>query len=462
MKSHRHSNQSIAQSEYICMNHSLPRRSVHLRISALALFVLMAAPIIFGQEIADTVKVRTRVVFLDALVKDKKSGAPVSDLSLENFQVLDNGTPRKISYFTREGQARKPLALVLVLDLRDDGAGRFLKHEEVRKAMLEQLANLPPGDEVAILAINANSVDDRTAVIRNGKALWLTQFTRDRATIESALARLPALIATPVEAEENQNAKSEEKKTREAGSLSVGLSSNQTKAPTDQEPKSDDVVEVETIKGKNGAVITRTTKKDGSVSIKRVSSSGAVVVELDDVYEIATATRDTIHFCGEKRPNSQAAIVWLSDGIAPMFKEDREGTQQVLIRSNAIFNSLTTDLRTLFKFLLPVGKPVASWVGISVYGSAKYFAQQSGGEAVRVNRTADYGPGLAKIIGNLTARYSLGFSLDAEEKDDGNMHELAVRVQALDAKGKSRKLQVSARRGYYMPKDEKDQAGGNK
>jgi len=85
-------------------------------------------------------------------------------------------------------------------------------------------------------------------------------------------------------------------------------------------------------------------------------------------------------------------------------------------------------------------------------GSAKHLAQQSGGEAVRVNRTSDYGAGLAKIIGNLTARYSLGFTLSEQEKDDGRMHELAITVKALDAKGKERKLEVSSRRGYFMPK----------
>jgi len=80
---------------------------------------------------------------------------------------------------------------------------------------------------------------------------------------------------------------------------------------------------------------------------------------------------------------------------------------------------------------------------------------------VRVNRTSDYGAGLAKIIGNLTARYSLGFALSEQEKDDGRMHELALRVKALDAKGKQRKLEVSSRRGYFMPKSDTDQAAAN-
>jgi hypothetical protein len=80
---------------------------------------------------------------MDALVKDKKTGILISDLKPENFELFDDGKPRTISYFTREGQARKPLALVLILDCRDDGAGRFLKQPEVIQAISEQLAKLP-------------------------------------------------------------------------------------------------------------------------------------------------------------------------------------------------------------------------------------------------------------------------------------------------------------------------------
>ena len=69
------------------------------------------------------------------------------------------------------------------------------------------------------------------------------------------------------------------------------------------------------------------------------------------------------------------------------------------------------------------------------------------GQYVRY-RTFD--AGLGKIVGNLTARYSLGFTLAEEEKDDGRLHSLDVRVKAQDDKGKTRKLVVSARQGYYM------------
>src|SRR5881396_311258 len=437
-------------------------RCAPLRLGVILLLVISAVPATSAQEVADTIKVRTRVVFLDALVKEKKTGIPISDLNPENFEVFDDGQPRTISYFTREGQARKPLALILILDLRDDGAGRYLKHEEVRKAMVDELARLPEGDEVAILAINLNSVDDKTAVIRNGKALWLTEFTRDRTQLETALPRIPALVAPSPEPNKTETAKTDEKNEKKETSMSVSASSDkiddQTADASKSKPKENDVLETETIRGKNGAVITRTTKKDGSVDIKRVSSNGKMAIQLDNFYDLAGVTRDATHLVEEKRPNSQAAIVWLSDGIAPIFKEDRDATEQILIRQNAIFNTLTVDMRTLYKFLLPIGQPLIGWTGLSIAGSGKRLAQQSGGETVHVSRVRDYGAGLARVIGNLNARYNLGFSLSEQEKDDGRMHELVVRVKASDAKGKMRRLEVSSRRGYYLPKTDAYQA----
>jgi VWFA-related protein len=431
-----------------------------LRLGVMIILVLLAAPVISAQEVADTIRVRTRVVFMDALVKDKKTGIPITDLKPENFELFDDGKPREISYFTREGQARKPLALIIVLDCREDGAGRFLKRPEILKTLADELAKLPPGDEVGIMAIN---------IAEDEKRVWLTRFTNDRAQLSAALDRVPRLVERPnnlpTDDEVRKSAQQNQKEGKGSITVSASVGDDKSEAKPNStaqaKPKPEDIVETETIKGKNGAVVTRTVLKDGSVNIKRVNSSGKVTVELDDFYDMAAAVREATRTAAQERPNSQTAIVWLSDGIAPIFYEDRDAAEQVLIRSNSTFSSLTVDLRTMFKFLLPIGRPLAGWFGVSLYGSAKHLAQQSGGEAVRVNRTSDYSAGLAKIIGNLTARYSLGFSLSEAEKDDGRMHELSLRVKASDAKGKTRKLDVSSRRGYFMPKIDGDQTAAN-
>src|SRR5215211_1061023 len=184
-----------------------------------------------AQEVEETIRIKTRVVFLDALVKDKKTNLPISNLAQENFQVLDNGKPRAISYFTREGQARKPLALVLVIDLREDGAGRFMKEAPIVKAMESELAKLPPEDEVAILATNIGEDEGR---------VWLSEFTNDRGKIAAAFARVQEISQRPEGWVQNPQ-------PQQPAESSV----NQAHAK--------EVVSTETIQGRNGAVLTRTT-----------------------------------------------------------------------------------------------------------------------------------------------------------------------------------------------------------
>src|SRR5215203_1583355 len=223
------------------------------------LLVVLATPASFAikaQEVEDTIKIKTRVVFLDALVKDKKTNLPISNLTPENFEVLDDGKPRNISYFTREGQARKPLALVIILDLREDGAGRFLKQPEILKSMEDELAKLPPGDEVAIIAMDINEDEER---------LWLTEFTNDRAKLAAALARVRAMCVS----HDGQPPKASSTVTVTKSDDSAG--------------KPDDIVETETIKGRNGATVIRETRRDGSVNVKRTNKNGNVTVDLGDI-----------------------------------------------------------------------------------------------------------------------------------------------------------------------------------
>ncbi len=428
-------------------------------VAALIAIIVVGAHSVGAQEVADTIKINTRVVFMDALVKDKRTGVPIADLKPEHFEIYDDGIVRPVSYFTREGQARKPLALVLILDLRDDGAGRFLKRPEILKAMADELAKLSPEDEVAIMAIDISGEDE--------KRVWLTDFTRDRAQLGAALSRAPQYVDVDLDDDEEKAARlkevndanretksSDASRTADAAQPAAGSAQKEPETssagPGPGTPRSDQEVKVEVIKGKDGHVVTRTTYPNGSVDIKRQNKKGDVTMEVHSVYDMAAAVRDTISKTQKDRPNSQASIVWVSDGIVPIFIEDRDATEQLVLRSNVIFNSLTVELRTLFKFLMPIARPVGGMFGVSVYGSAKRLAERSGGEAVKVKRTKDYAAGLSRIIGNLTARYSLGFSLEETEKDDGHLRTLEVRVKAPDAKGKLRKLEVSSRRGYYM------------
>ncbi|PYS65969.1 MAG: hypothetical protein DMF74_02375 [Acidobacteria bacterium] len=124
------------------------------RLFLLVVLLLLYSPSSKGQDRKnDIVRVRTRVVFIDTLVQDKQTGAPVADLTRENFQVMADGKSRTLSYFSRAGEGRRrPLALVLVVDLWARDANEDLRRAEVLESLGAALKKLAPEDEVAVMA----------------------------------------------------------------------------------------------------------------------------------------------------------------------------------------------------------------------------------------------------------------------------------------------------------------------
>src|SRR5688572_26758366 len=100
----------------------------------------------------DVVRIRTRVVFVDVLVKDKRTNAPVTDLKSNNFEILDNGRSRPLTYFTQPGEkTERPLALVVLLAPIDDGARNSMQNPAILRSMAAALEKLPPEDELAVM-----------------------------------------------------------------------------------------------------------------------------------------------------------------------------------------------------------------------------------------------------------------------------------------------------------------------
>jgi hypothetical protein len=153
-----------------------------------------------------------------------------------------------------------------------------------------------------------------------------------------------------------------------------------------------------------------------------------------------------------KHPKSQFIVVGLHDDLFDLRKGEREGTIERALRSGIIFNGMVFTKSAVTKFFLgTVNKIFMSPRGLSVH-AADYMAERTGGEVARVGKPDDLASALERFIKSLMARYSIGFTLGVDEKDGGQMHKLEVKVKAIDSRGKERKLIVSARRGYYMPK----------
>jgi len=155
----------------------------------LCIFALLSSSFVSQAQVPseDTVRVKTREVTIDTLVKDKKTDATVKDLTREDFEVFADGKPRTLSYFNREGDNRqRPLALVIILDLVPLDVEKYLRRPEMLKSLDAALKKLAPEDEVTILAWVGG--DDK--IMRT-----LNELTPDHKKMSEALATIPNLVA---------------------------------------------------------------------------------------------------------------------------------------------------------------------------------------------------------------------------------------------------------------------------
>ncbi len=120
----------------------------------------------FGQSTSDqrVLKVRTELVNVDVLAKQKKTGRIVNNLDKDDFTVLEDGIKQTISHF---GQERLPLSIILLVD-RAGCINAF--NDRIRGATIDAFSRLKSEDEVAIMTFSS-------------KVSLAQPFTRDRQLI---------------------------------------------------------------------------------------------------------------------------------------------------------------------------------------------------------------------------------------------------------------------------------------
>ncbi|HKR21223.1 MAG TPA: VWA domain-containing protein [Pyrinomonadaceae bacterium] len=150
------------------------------------ILVLLLAPICFAQD-DDVVRVKSNLVNIDVLVKDKK-GKYVPDLKSEDFTISENGVPQKIEFFdgplagsTRDTSNDSPLVprnyVTLLIDSQTTDITNL---KQVREGMLKYAREqITDGDVVALLSVT------------NGLQL-IQPFTHDKAKLIAALETLGA------------------------------------------------------------------------------------------------------------------------------------------------------------------------------------------------------------------------------------------------------------------------------
>jgi len=122
-----------------------------------------------SQEPSETVKVNVNVVQLFFNVKDKK-GTLIPNLTKDEFEILEDGIPQPIKYFTAESNL--PLTLGMMIDSSSSQARVLDMEKEVGGAFLKQI--LTDKDEAYVLSFDI-TVD------------LLQDFTRDPHRLQTAL-----------------------------------------------------------------------------------------------------------------------------------------------------------------------------------------------------------------------------------------------------------------------------------
>ena len=344
-----------------------------------------AMPVHAQNDDKDKITIKTQVVFVDALVKDKKNDAPVKNLTRDDFTVLDDGRVRELTYFNSD--ARRPRALMLVIDFAGEWA-RTLHDKEAVSRLAQALAKLPPEDELAIAVSWLGKADSPCAPLKpdsptNPPPLRILQdFTRDRGKMIAALESVPELST---------------KYQRDYKQMDWNFETENT-AP--------------------GIACA-------AAALRRAAA---------------------------ERPNSQPVMVVAADDVAyfPFTVRDE------MIRSSLETGMTVNLLRIRPFFLVGWGVDKVKKTDFrETPGTVEVIAditKQTGGEMARVGSVKKYVAAFEKLIGDLTARYALGFTLDENEQNTGRLHKLEVRVKARDERGKERSVVVSARNGYYLPK----------
>jgi VWFA-related protein len=121
-------------------------------------------------EDQETIKLKTDLVVVDALARDKKSREIIRGLKLQDFELFEDGAKQQIEYF---GQDKLPISLVLLLDI--SGSVRPVV-EKIREGALQTLQRLKPEDEVALMVFS-------------GWTELIQDFTKDRELVQNKLAQ---------------------------------------------------------------------------------------------------------------------------------------------------------------------------------------------------------------------------------------------------------------------------------
>ena len=326
------------------------------------------APASSQQDKSDVVRVTSRLVNVDVLVTDKRTGARIDGLKREEFEVTDNGRPVTVTHFSQGADPEHPLALLLLINTRSTTKANV---PHLRTALSSALMKLRSEDEVAVIDY------------WYGNEL-VQELTRDRARVLDALSAVA----------ERQDHPRPRPKHYGGGVSGVGQ-------------------------------------------------------------DLATSLLLGAHLVQERLPGARIGLVVIDDDLNATPGELVTDTAKQLLVSGATVSGLIKVSGWFANTLKPIGHAI----DVSHYPTlharptenVAYYSAQTGGEIINV-RGDNYSAALEQLVGDLVARYSLGFVPDVTRLD-GRFHDLKVKVKVPVTLGKDRKLVIRARRGYLARND---------
>lgn len=141
-----------------------------------------------GEEVDDddVVRIETQLISVPAVVTDR-TGRPLTGLRAADFQVFEDGRPQKLANFAT---MEAPFEIALLLDT--SGSTRA-DVGLIRRAALDFIGALRPGDRVAIIAFNTKQEgSDKLAEVELKAML-----TDDRDELQEAVESIGASNGTP-------------------------------------------------------------------------------------------------------------------------------------------------------------------------------------------------------------------------------------------------------------------------
>ena len=340
---------------------------------------------------AETVKVTTNLVNVDAVVYNKKTKQIVTGLKKENFAIFEDGEQKEVTNFDTP---EAPITVAMVVEysklsetLGYYGNGGFDPgiYEVIKPtAMFLSQFIKPPQDYVSVIAYDMRPTP-------------LTDFTNDPSRIQQVVSLL--LRNTPAFSESNLY----------------------------------DALKLTLVGGKGDSVVLDNTKE------RTADYAGMVAVPSTRRRAVLLVTSGLDTF--SKINMDQARKIVQNAGI-PIYII---GTGQLFIKKYG--DLMDPDRGTNIR-----GIPIDRMTFLQADNTMKTFAKESGGAYYPVTFEGELPNVLGSINALLRNQYSLGFN--PGDKHDGKQHKLVVKVD-VDGDGKydDKDYIVQSRQIYNAPKD---------